>query len=459
MSGSQAASDMKDTKTVYDPIHGSITVSGAFLDLMDRHEIQRMRQIKQLGLSNIVFPGANHTRFEHSMGVFHLAGRMADVLELPADEGATLRAAAMLHDVCHPPFSHTLESTMEAASGCDHMEMSRRLVFGEVPSHLERDEEFFGGVEPLSVLLEDNGISPEDVCDLIINPASSVGWFDGDAQSSRKSYFVSKDYAHQIIHGPVDADQMDYLMRDAHYTGIVQGAIDTERILSQMQLHNDKVVLRKGGITAAEGLMVSRSLMYSTVYYHKTVKVMEAMLRRAVELSSIDLSQLYLMTDSDLVSALLSEIPDADRGDRMCPADLMRMVINRRPFRKCVIRYSIDTDLDYRSQLARYASKAGRHALEQEIAAAAGVDPTRIIVDIPSESTLLSKIKIGKTDVSIIDSEDKVRSITKYSSVSKALQSREAIDWCVLVSAPKDDYESVSKAARRVLSFDDSDRF
>ena len=440
---------MRDGKTVYDPIHGSISVSGAFLQLMDRHEMQRLRHIRQLGLSNTVFPGANHTRFEHSLGVYHLSGRMAQALGLSREETDTIRAAAMLHDVCHPPFSHTLERTMESLTGCDHMEMSRRLVFGESPSFRKRDAGFFDGVEPISALLEDNGISPEAVCDLIINPASDIGWFDKESGEG-KSYFASKDYAHQIIHGPVDADQMDYLMRDAHYTGVNHGSIDAERILSQMSLHNDKVVLRKGGITAAEGLMVSRSLMYSTVYYHKTVKVIEAMLRRAVELSGQDYSELYLMTDADLVTMLLSE------GGR--PADLMRSILNRRLYRKCLTVYSIDAGEDFKASLVKYTTPSGRRHLEEEIASIAGADPGEIIVDIPSESTLLSKIKIGKTDVSIIDAEDKVRSITRYSSVAKALQSRGAIDWSVMVSAPSDKYDAVRQAASKVLSFDDTDR-
>ena len=440
---------MRGGKTVYDPIHGSISVDGPFLDLLDRHEMQRLRHVRQLGLSNTVFPGANHTRFEHSLGVYHLAGRMADALGMTKEEADILRTAAMLHDVCHPPFSHTLERTMEDLTGCDHMEMSRRLIFGEVPSFRERDKGFFEGTEPISVLLEDSGIPPERVCDLIINPVSKVGWFE-EGGENKQSFFASKDYAHQIIHGPVDADQMDYLMRDAHYTGLNQGAIDTERILSQMAIHNDQVVLRKGAITAAEGLMVARSLMYSTVYYHKTVKVIEAMLRRAVEISGLDMSELYLMTDADLITALLSS------GGKS--ADLMRSVMNRRLYKKCLTVYSIDADDDFKASLVRFSTPDGRRQLEEEIASSAGVDPRDVIADIPSESALLSKVRIGKTDVSIIDSEDRVRSITKYSSVAKALQSRGAIDWAVMISAPEKDQEAVRRAAVRALSFDDTDR-
>ncbi|MBO5653990.1 MAG: HD domain-containing protein [Candidatus Methanomethylophilaceae archaeon] len=438
------------TKTVHDPIHGSIVLDGVFFDMMDRHEIQRLRSIRQLGLSNVVFPGANHTRFEHSLGVYHLAGRMAESLGLASEESDTIRAAAMLHDVCHPPFSHTLERLMESASGMDHMMMSRALIMGDVPSFMERDRTFFDGCEPLAVMLEDAGISPDAVCDLIINPCSDLGGLDTySSKGNVQSFFASKDYAHQIIHGPVDADQMDYLLRDAHYTGVIHGAVDKDRILSQMAVHNGKMVLHKGGITSAEGLMVARTLMYSSIYYHKTVKIVEAMLRRAIEISDLDLSNLYLMTDADLTSMLL------EGGGRS--ADLMRSVLNRRLYKKAKTIYTVDASESFRTSLVRYVQKEKRSELESEIAHHARIDPAEVIVDIPSESSLLSKVRVGKTDVSILDG-DKVRSLTRYSSVAKALQSRDPIDWCLMVSAPEYAKDAVKAATEKVLAFDDTDR-
>lgn len=437
-------------KSVYDPIHGSISLNGVFLELMDRHELQRLRSIKQLGLSNVVFPGANHTRFEHSLGVYHLAGRMTESMGIGREEADTIRAAAMLHDVCHPPFSHTLERLMESASGRDHMEMSRALIMGDVPSFMERDRDFFDGREPLSTLLEDHGISAESVCDLIMNPLSKVGGLDiYSSAMGAQPLSATKDYAHQIIHGPIDADQIDYLMRDAHYTGIVHGSVDKDRLLSQMAVHNGKVVLRKGGITSAEGLMVARILMYSSVYYHKTVKIVEAMLRRAIEISDLDMSQLYLMTDTDLISALL------DGRERS--ADLMRSVLNRRLYKKAKTIYSVDASESFKSSLVKYVPASKRSELEAEIAHHAGVDPSEVIVDIPSESTLLSKARIGKTDVSILDG-DKVKTLSRYSSLAKALQSRDPIDWCLMVSAPERVTDVVRAATERVLSLDHTDR-
>ena len=103
------------SKIVHDPIHGSITIAPPFLDILDRHEMQRIRSVKQLGLGDLVFPGANHTRFEHCLGVYHLSGRMGKVLDLDDEDITALMAAGLLHDVCHAPFSHTLEEIGRAS--------------------------------------------------------------------------------------------------------------------------------------------------------------------------------------------------------------------------------------------------------------------------------------------------------------------------------------------------------
>ena len=104
---------MERAKAIQDPVHGNIIVDGIYLDVMDRPEMQRLRSIRQLGLGNLVFPGANHTRFEHCLGTYHLSGRMASAIGLDRGDSDTVRMAGLLHDVCHPPFSHSLESSAE----------------------------------------------------------------------------------------------------------------------------------------------------------------------------------------------------------------------------------------------------------------------------------------------------------------------------------------------------------
>ncbi|MDY0293750.1 MAG: HD domain-containing protein [Candidatus Methanomethylophilaceae archaeon] len=431
-------------KMIQDPVHGSIPVDGLFLEILNRHEMQRLRRVRQLGMGNMVFPGANHTRFEHCMGVFHLAGRMASNIGLEREDSDTVRAAALLHDVCHPAFSHTMEDIMEDRTGMDHMGLARALITGTVPNRLSRDRDLGEEPPPIGEVLEGSGISADTVCDLISYPESRTFSLESFAEGNRASYFPSKDYVHQIIHGPVDADQMDYLIRDAHYTGVSHGSIDTDRLLNTMRVHNDRIVLEKGGISAAEGLMVSRALMYSSVYYHRTVRLAEMMLTKAADTSGLDLSEIYLMSDFDLTSAIISS---GGRSSR-----IVRDLLDRRLYKSALVLYTIDLDEDTSTVLQRYLPYHKRRALEWEIAEAAGVDDQDVLVDIPLKSALMDMAKIGKTDVSILDREGRVRSITKYSPIAKALQTRDTLDWAMAVSAPRGKREAVERAARKVLS-------
>ena len=451
----------KSRKYVHDPIHGSIVIDGVFMDIMGRHEIQRLHSIKQLGLGNMVFPGANHTRFEHSLGVYHLAGRMCDALELDSDDTMTLKASGFLHDICHPPFSHTMEELMERITEKDHMDLARDLIFGNMPTFMERDRDLFDGTDTIGDILSRNGISPKEVCDLIAYPVSEIGnirsgqslldYENGSLKPAEKqqSFFGSKDYAHQIIHGPVDADQMDYLMRDAHYTGVDHGAIDMDRLLTQMVLFNGKMALGKGGIVAAEGLMVSRALMYSSVYYHKTVRIVEMMMTKAVEAAmeqGEDFSEIYLMNDIDLMSRLNSIGGKASK--------LSRDVMFRRLYKKSYILYTNNLSEDDKVQLTKYTGYEKRKRLEEDIAEKANLDRSQVIVDLPSKSTLLSNVKIGKTDVQILDG-NKLRSVASFSPLAKSLQSRPIYDWSIMISAPKEHSEEVRKAAKDIIGIDD----
>lgn len=432
------------TKIINDPIHGSIRIDDVFLEIIDRHEVQRLRMVKQLGLGSMVFPGANHSRFEHSLGVYHLAGMMASAIGLSEEDTRTVKMAGMLHDICHTPFSHTTEEIMEHHTGMDHMEMARKLIKGDIRTYRERDEDLFGSTNSIAEILDDNGISSDTVCDLIMYPESKGNVLDAFSEGKRASHFSPKDFAHQIIHGPVDADQIDYLVRDAHYTGVTHGQVDIDRILNTMRVHNDRIMIEKGGTAAAEGLMVARSLMYSSVYFHRTVRIVKMMLTKAIEASSLDITPIYLWSDADLMENLIEEGGTASR--------IARSVNNRMLYKKVLTVFSEDTSDDLSARLTEFTSYSKRKQLEREIADKAGVDLSDVIVDIPPKSILLSKMSIGKTDVSILDSEGKVRSLTRLSSVAKALQSRDPYGWSLLIAAPSSCRDTVLKASKKVLN-------
>ena len=236
---------------------------------------------------------------------------------------------------------------------------------------------------------------------------------------------------------------MDYLMRDAHYTGMTHGAIDCERLLNTMRVHNDRIVIRRGGMTAAEGLMVSRSLMYTAVYFHDTVRVMQRMLTKAVECSGLDLSELYLWNDSDLIHNLISSGGRASLN--------ARRILCRDIDKKALVVYNEDIDDDLAGTLVDYTGESGRDRLEQEIADAAGVDVFDVGAEVAPRSAIQSSMKIGKTDVAILDDEGNVRNLARFSPIARSLQSRDMYGWAVLVSAPEKDREAVEKAARKVL--------
>lgn len=429
---------MMPVKTIFDPVHGSIKVDGVFLDILDRHEMQRLRSVKQLDLGYMVFPGANHTRFEHCLGTYHLAGKMASSMGLSKEDSDAVRAAGLMHDISHAPFSHTMEELTVDRTGMDHMDTAAGLISGRIQTYRDRDADLFGSEPPIAEMLEDAGIPSGKVCDLIMKPKADNAEFMG-----KTSFFPSGNYVHQIIHGPVDADQMDYLMRDAHYTGVSWGMIDAERIMSTIKVHNDIMVMERGGAVAAEGLMVARALMYSSVYYHQAVRIIKMMVTKAVESSSLDVGKMYAWDDSDLTNALIEEGGDSSL--------VMRSVLSRRLYKSVLTLYSEDADAETAEKLAQYSKYRSRKALEQEIADRAGLRMSQVIVDIPSESALLSKIKIGKTDVPIMDSSGKIRPITRFSPLAKSLQARDSFGWKIMVAAPKEHAEAVSKAVGKIL--------
>lgn len=222
---------MPGSKVIHDSVHGSVKVEGVFLDLLERPEMQRLHGVHQLGLAHYVFPGANHTRLEHSLGTYHIADKMSIALGLLEKERKTVLAAALLHDIGHAPFSHTLEEVIHDRMGKDHMAVSTDIVKGRYPVISAEDREVLGPMPTMSEVLGAEGISADEVCRLI---ASSLGTTSSGQRllvEEGQAHFGGHNYLSQMISGPLDVDQMDYLRRDAYYTGVAHGTIDIDRLL------------------------------------------------------------------------------------------------------------------------------------------------------------------------------------------------------------------------------------
>jgi hypothetical protein len=237
---------LKSQKILNDPVYGFITIpSELIFSIIDHPFFQRLRRIKQLGLTDFVYPGALHTRFHHALGAMHLMSITLDNLrnkgtEITDTEYEAALIAILLHDVGHGPFSHALEYSL--IQGVPHEELSLLII--------ELLNEEFGGKLSLSLRIFKN-------------------------EYGRKFF-------HQLVSSQLDIDRLDYLQRDCYFTGVSEGTIGADRIIKMMDVKNDQVVIEEKGIYSIENFLSARRLMYWQVYLHKTTVSAEKMLIKLI---------------------------------------------------------------------------------------------------------------------------------------------------------------------------------
>ena len=434
---------MSEYKIIRDSVHGSVRVDAPYLPLMESNELQRLHGVHQLGLANLVYPGANHTRLEHSLGAFAVAGRMSSSLKLDEDEDMLVRCAALLHDIGHLPYSHTFEMVLHEQFGIDHVEISKRLILGRDSVISDDESRALGGSLRAVDALEDQGMRPEDVAALLSGAEPRSKEQTTLEGSSGQTHFNGRRYLGQMVNGPIDVDQLDYLMRDAHYTGVAYGVIDLDRLLDTVGIFNGDMVVDKGGASAVEGMLVARALMFSAVYFHKTVRIAELMLAKAVEqLGAGHIEEVFKMTDSSLLSHLVSQ------GGY--PREIAARIKYRRLFKKAYAVANDDLNDDGWSAVEDMGSFGRRRKLEEEIASKAGIDPGHVVIDVPSHEVPISEPRMTMVDIRISDGE-RVRLLPRISSIAQSLQSRRVHEWAVMVACPVDDSERVARASRKIL--------
>ncbi len=239
-------------KIINDPVYGFLRIpEPELMKVIDHPWFQRLRNIKQMGLAHLVYPGATHTRLAHSLGACHLMGKALDELKTKditsdKDEYVAARLAALLHDIGHGPFSHSLENTLV---GVHHEKISQLIM------HRMNDE--MGGLLEKTIQIYDH------------------------------SY--PRKYLHQLVSSQMDVDRMDYLNRDSFYTGVSEGVIGYDRILQMLTVQDNELMVEEKGVHSVEKFIIARRLMYWQVYLHKTVLGAEMLLinilKRAKELA------------------------------------------------------------------------------------------------------------------------------------------------------------------------------
>ncbi len=343
---------------IYDPIHGSIHLSGVMLELMGHPLLQRLWGIRQTGMAHLVFPGSSHTRLEHSLGTRWVTREMSAHLGLPSREATSLEIAALLHDLGHTPFSHSLEPALVESTGENHEDRTGRLIRGDLPRGMEAFGQDILEYRAPSIpeVLERHDVDPREVAKLL-----------GQG-------FREKPYLRELLHGTIDADRLDYMLRDAHYTGVAHGVVDKSRIIATLGLHRNHVAFFEKGRAAVEGFLIGRSLMYSSVYFNKTVRVAETMLLSAVERHPEFLDrggEILTATDGRLLTAL-----DAAGG--------ISRELARRLEARVLYKVAITSDKVSPTLTAHYRENpAERRAAEDAMAEELGGRGGNVLIDIP----------------------------------------------------------------------------
>jgi len=412
-------------KIIRDPIHGNIKLKGIFFELIEAPEIQRLYNIKQLGLAHLVFPGAHHTRLEHSLGTYYLSSKVSDNLDLDKNEKDLIASAAFLHDIGHGPFSHTLEYILRDTLNIDHIDLTEKLIFGESSIFDEKEKEIVGSKNVFDILKK-YGIEPKEIINII------RGKIDKNA------------YLSQILNSSIDVDQLDYLVRDGYFTGVAYGTIDIDRFLQTLVINNDRLAVLKKGVGVIENILMARALMYSSVYFHKTVRIAELMLSKSIELiDNLDPFEFIKKTDFELLSDLKNK------------GSYQHEIITRLKYRKLFKQAYTSSDAISDENLIDVIKKLKdlklRREKEREIEESLNIPLGHMIIDVPFYELHQAEPRIDKTDIIIVDEKNKIKDLDDFTPVANAIKQKTIPDWDIMIITDEKYKDIVSKKAEKIL--------
>jgi HD superfamily phosphohydrolase len=348
---------MKFAGEITDPVHRYIRFTEIERDIIDSVVFQRLRRIRQLAGAHLVYPSAQHSRFEHSIGTMHIAGYAGETLFakgyfVDEDRVQQLRLAALLHDIGHGPFSHLFEEVLIARHNVNHEDMGRQII-----SHSE-----------ISDILGRHGYNSSDICELSFGQ-SKIKFFN------------------EIIAGGLSADMMDYLPRDGLFTGVEYGKIDYHRLISSYEVtSHGHLAINRSALYSLESMLISRYEMYKAVYFHKTVRSAEVMLLHSIMLADEQLNLTdkkmnnYLSLTDEIILEHICLL-----GNRNISAVRLALEYKSRKLLKCVY----EKFLHSHDKLNRKIRTRTLYDLESQISEIAQIkEQNTVFVDASSASSM-----------------------------------------------------------------------
>ena len=354
---------------IIDPIHDFIRVYDHELSIIDNPIFQRLRRIRQLSGAHLTYPAAQHTRFEHSLGVMHIASQAGHALHekgiLKSDDIEILRLSGLLHDIGHGPFSHLFEEIIQEKK-ISHEDFGKEIILkSEIGDSLSK-----------------NGFDKKLV--------TKVAFGDSKFQ-----------YMNEIVSGALSADMMDYLLRDGYFTGAEHAKIDHKRITQSLDVHKKKLALERSALYSFESMMHSRYQMFKAVYFHKTVRSAEVMLLEALRLSddefgftNFNVNEFVNLTDEYVLSTLISS-----KSPKLKRARQLAQDYQNRKLLKCVFERILTGRINLK--------KIRTDELRTSISKKSKIDENEIFVDSSvTPSIPLAPSKNESTSIILITNEN-----------------------------------------------------
>ena len=364
---------------IIDPIHDFIRVYNSELKIIDSPIFQRLRRIKQLSGAHLIYPGAQHTRFEHSLGVMHIASMASNSLKekgiLKSHDIRDIRLAALLHDIGHGPFSHLFEEVLEKRQKISHEDIGKKIILKtEIGDSISK-----------------SGFDKRFICKLAF----------GDSKFQ---------FMNELISGALSADIMDYLLRDGYFTGAEHAKIDHNRLTYSLDVFKDQLALDKSALVNFETMMISRYQMFKAVYFHKTVRAGEVMLLEAMDLArnelgltSMNVDEFVKLTDDSILADLLS-LPE-NKSDLKIAKKIAEDYEQRKLF-KCVF----ETDFNNNTKIG----KKKLNQIKQDIIRKSRVAENEVFVDSSTTSSMpLSPSKKESNSIILVTDSGKKTIATK----------------------------------------------
>lgn len=382
---------------IKDPLYGFISINEPYKSIIETEQFQRLRNIKQLGLSYLIYPSSNHSRFEHSIGTFYLAQKIIERIsvektiqskKIPYSQEFIM--AALLHDIGHYPFSHAIESSIGLINGASHEQQTINIIRqGDIAKIIKKAK-----------------LDINVICDFI----RGKGKFG------------------KLIAGQIDVDRLDYLKRDSYYTGVAYGVIEVDMVIKSIEVVGEKYFVNEKFLPAFESILIARYLMYSMVYMHRRTLVANNMMRAAFEEAmqnnEILPEKIYKCDDIDLIAKL--------RSSETAAKEIVNKITNRNLYQEAIIFKKNDLPNFEKINKIKDISK-----IEKMIADKLKIHKYEILINI------LKFPKLGKSEILIAPSG---KNLEKASPIVKALNEAEWNHWFIGIYCPKEHISKIQKS-------------